>query len=145
MLPRATLAAGLFHGAAGGQGRQGRTPSGRACPVRAARPRRRPEYGIEGLLARNLEHPSAASSPRSPAPWIATGTGQDIAAAWIAKEKLRDVLNLQARVTGSVPCQRQVRDRLFAFYDWCAQHDDIPSSTRWPRRSPGGRTRSPPR
>ena len=30
------------------------------------------------------------------------------------------------RITGSTPCERQVRDRLFAFYDWCAQHDDIP-------------------
>ena len=29
-------------------------------------------------------------------------------------------------MTGSVPCERQVRDRLFAFCDWCAQHDDIP-------------------
>jgi transposase len=36
------------------------------------------------------------------------------------------VLNLRARVTGSTPCERQVRDRLFSFYDWCAQHDDIP-------------------
>jgi transposase len=36
------------------------------------------------------------------------------------------VLNLRARVTGSVPCERQVRDRLFTFYHWCAQHDDIP-------------------
>ncbi len=35
------------------------------------------------------------------------------------------MLNLRARITGSVPCERQVRDRLFAFYDWCAQHDDI--------------------
>jgi hypothetical protein len=52
--------------------------------------------------------------------------GQEIAAAWIAKEKLRDVLNLRARITGPVPCQRQVPDRLFTFYDWCAQHDDIP-------------------
>jgi transposase len=25
-----------------------------------------------------------------------------------------------------VPCERQVRDRLFTFYDWCAQHDAIP-------------------
>ena len=24
------------------------------------------------------------------------------------------------------PCERNVRDRLFAFYDWCAQNDDIP-------------------
>ena len=52
--------------------------------------------------------------------------GQEIAAAWIGKEKLRHALNLRARVTGSVPCQRNVRDRLFAFYDWCAQNDDIP-------------------
>ena len=29
-------------------------------------------------------------------------------------------------MTGSVPCERQVRDRLFAFHDWCARHDDIP-------------------
>jgi len=52
--------------------------------------------------------------------------GQEIAAAWIAKEKLRDVLNLRARVTGSVPCERAVRGRLASFYDWCAQNDDIP-------------------
>ncbi len=51
--------------------------------------------------------------------------GQEILAAWIAKEKLRDVLNLRARVTGSTPCVRDVRGRLATFYDWCAQHDDI--------------------
>ena len=52
--------------------------------------------------------------------------GQEIAAAWIAKEKLRHTLNLRARITGSAPCERNVRDRLFAFYDWCACNDDIP-------------------
>ncbi len=36
------------------------------------------------------------------------------------------MLNLRARVTGSTPCERSVRDRLFAFHDWCARHDDIP-------------------
>ena len=36
------------------------------------------------------------------------------------------MLNLRARVTGSAPCERNVRDRLFRFYDWCAQNDDIP-------------------
>ncbi len=25
-----------------------------------------------------------------------------------------------------MPCERQVRDRLFTFYEWCAQHEDIP-------------------
>src|ERR1022692_1153346 len=52
--------------------------------------------------------------------------GQELLAAWIAKEKLRDALNLRARVTGSAPCERDVRDRLFRFYDWCAANDDIP-------------------
>src|SRR5260370_7413872 len=52
--------------------------------------------------------------------------GQEILAAWIAKEKLRDVINLRARVTGSAPCERAIRGRLCTFYDWCACHDDIP-------------------
>jgi len=30
-----------------------------------------------------------------------------------------------ARFTGSTPGERDVRDRLFRFYDWCAQNDDI--------------------
>ena len=29
-------------------------------------------------------------------------------------------------MTGSTPCERAVRDRLFSFNDWCARHDDIP-------------------
>ena len=29
-------------------------------------------------------------------------------------------------MTGSTPGERDVRGRLFSFYDWCAQHDDIP-------------------
>ena len=35
-------------------------------------------------------------------------------------------IHLRARVTGSTPCERQVRDRLFTFYDWCAQNEDVP-------------------
>jgi hypothetical protein len=41
------------------------------------------------------------------------------------------------------PAERQVRDRLFAFYDWCAQNDTIPELAslaatifRWETRSP---------
>ncbi|MCO5998810.1 hypothetical protein [Actinoallomurus rhizosphaericola] len=45
--------------------------------------------------------------------------------AWIAKEKLRDALNLRARITGSTPPERQVRDALARFYTWRADHDDI--------------------
>lgn len=47
-------------------------------------------------------------------------------AVWIGREKLRDVLNLRARVTGPAPCERSVRDRLFTFCGWCARNDDIP-------------------
>ena len=43
-----------------------------------------------------------------------------------AATQIRHALNLRARITGSVPGEREVRDRLFAFYDWCAQNDDIP-------------------
>jgi transposase len=85
-----------------------------------------PEYGIKSLLARNLEHLTPGQFAKVIDTLDADADGQQIALAWIAKEKLRNVLNLRARVTGSVPCERQVRDRLFAFYDWCAQHEAIP-------------------
>jgi transposase len=127
MLPRATLTADLFHVV---QLAVKATGDVRRRVVRARYGRRGrsgdPEYGIKGLLVRNLEHLSAAQFAKIIDTLDRDRYGQEIAAAWIAKEKLRDVLNLRARVTGSVPCQRQVRDRLFAFYDWCAQHDDIP-------------------
>jgi transposase len=85
-----------------------------------------PEYGIKNLLVRNLEHLSPAQFAKILGTLDRDRYGQEIAAAWIAKEKLRDALNLRARISGSTPCERQVRDRLFSFYDWCAQHDDIP-------------------
>jgi transposase len=85
-----------------------------------------PEYGIKNLLVRNLEHLSPAQFAKVTGALQADPAGEEIAAAWIGKEKLRHALNLRARVTGSVPCERNVRDRLFAFYDWCACNDDIP-------------------
>ena len=84
------------------------------------------EYGTKGLLVRNLEHLSPSQFAKIMDTLGADRHGQEILAAWIAKEKLRDVLNLRARVTGSTPCERDVRGRLASFYDWCAQHDDIP-------------------
>ena len=84
------------------------------------------EYGVKGLLVRNLEHLSPGQFAKVTDALQADAAGQEIAAAWIGKEKLRHALNLRARVTGSAPCERDVRGRLFAFYDWCAQNDDIP-------------------
>ena len=127
MLPGAQLAVDLFHVVhlavkmtgdvrrrvvRGKYGRRGRSGD--------------PEYGIKNLLVRNLEHLSPAQFAKVTGTLDADAGGQEIAAAWIGKEKLRHALNLRARATGSVPCERNVRDRLFAFYDWCACNDDIP-------------------
>jgi hypothetical protein len=75
---------------------------------------------------RNLEHLGPAQFVKIMNTLGSDRHGQQILAAWIAKEKLRDALNLRARVTGSTPCERNVRDRLFTFYYWCAANDDIP-------------------
>ncbi len=75
---------------------------------------------------RNLENLSAAQFAKVMDTLGGDRHGQQILAAWIGKEKLRDALNLRARITRSTPCERDVRGRLFAFYDWCAQNDDIP-------------------
>jgi transposase len=85
-----------------------------------------PEYGIKHLLERNLENLSPDNFAKIIDTLDASAEGQQIAITWIAKEKLRDALKLRARVTGSTPCERQVRGRLFTFYDWCAQHQGIP-------------------
>jgi transposase len=84
-----------------------------------------PEYGVKGLLARNVENLSPEQFDKVIDTLDASAEGQQAALAWIAKEKLRDVLNLRARVAGSTPCERQVRGRLWSFYDWCAQNDQV--------------------
>jgi transposase len=88
-----------------------------------------PEYGIKHLLDRNLETLSPEQFGKIIDALDATAAGQHVALAWIGKEKLRRVLNTRARVTGSVPRERQVRDRLFAFYDWCAQNQQVTELT----------------
>jgi transposase len=84
------------------------------------------EYGVKNLLVRNLEHLSPAQFTKIMSALGRDAAGQELLAAWIAKEKIRDVLNLRARVTRSAPCERDVRDRLFRCYDWCAANDGIP-------------------
>lgn len=84
-----------------------------------------PEYGLKGLLSRNLEDLPPEKFIKVIEILDADGHGQQVLLAWIAKEKLRDALNLRARITRSQPCERQVRDRFFAFYDWCAQNEDV--------------------
>jgi transposase len=130
MLPRARIAVDLFHvvqlavKAAGDvrrrairelYGRRGKSGD--------------PEYGIKHLLEKNLENLSPEQFEKIIETLDTTAPGQHIALAWIGKEKLRRALNTRARVTGSVPCERQARDRLFAFYDWCAQNEQVTELT----------------
>jgi len=75
------------------------------------------EYGVKGLLARNLEHLRPEQFAKVMDTPGADRHGQEIAAAWIGREKLRDALNLRARITRSTPCERDVRGRLASFYD----------------------------
>jgi transposase len=127
MLPHATLVVDLFHVV---QLAVKMTGDVRRRVVREKYGRRGrsgdAEYGVKGLLARNLEHLRPAQFAKVIDTLSGDRRGQQILAAWIGKEKLRDVLSLRARVTGSTPCERDVRDRLFRFYDWCAANDDIP-------------------
>ena len=127
MLPRAQIVVDLLHVV---QLAVKMTGDVRRRVVRARYGRRGrsgdPEYGVKGLLVRNLEHLRPAQFAKVMDTLSRDRHGQEILAAWIAKEKLRDVLNLRARVTGSAPCERDVRGRPFRFYDWCAQNDDIP-------------------
>ena len=127
MLPRARIAVDLFHVV---QLAVKATGDVRRRAIRELYGRRGragdPEYGIKSLLNRNLESLSPEQFEKVIDILDATAPGQQLAIAWIAKEKLRDALKLRARVTGSTPCERQVRDRLFSFYDWCAQNEDTP-------------------
>jgi transposase len=127
MLPHATLVVDLFHVV---QLAVKMTGDVRRRVVRRKYGRRGrsgdPEYGVKSLLVRDLEHLSPGQFAKVMDTLSGSRDGQEILAAWIGKEKLRDALNLRARITRSAPCERDVRDRLFRFYDWCARHDDIP-------------------
>jgi transposase len=139
MLPGARLAVDLFHVV---QLAVKMTGDVRRRAVREKYGRRGrsgdAEYGVKGLLVRNLEHLRPEQFAKVMDILGADRHGQQILAAWIGKEKLRDVLNLRAAVTRSIPCERDVRGRLASFYDWCAQNDDIPelvttarTASRW--------------
>jgi transposase len=54
------------------------------------------------------------------------GDGQQIAAVWIAKEQLRALLALRITKTHVTPAPSAARDKLAAFYLWCADHAHIP-------------------
>jgi transposase len=76
------------------------------------------EWDVRNLLTRNHENLSPRRFARMWNTLIDLGPpGEQILAAWIAKEELRKLLAL-AR---NGPDRHRISQRLFAFYDWCAQ------------------------
>jgi transposase len=89
-----------------------------------------PEYSVKRLLARNTEDLTPAQAAKLWDTLLAAGqTGERILAAYIAKEKLRDVLALSPTRTGITPADSQIRHRLTNFFDWCADFPNIPEIT----------------
>lgn len=76
---------------------------------------------------RNAEDlPPAAAAKLWNTPLDAGAHGQPILAAYIAKEKIRDVLALSPTRTHSTPAYSQIRHRLTEFFTRCATFADIP-------------------
>ncbi len=84
------------------------------------------EYGIKNLLLRNLEHLRPDQYDKIERALADDPHGRQIKAAWIAKEKLRDVIRCRPSFTGHAATASTVRDKLGSFFSWCADHDDIP-------------------
>lgn len=79
-----------------------------------------PEYGIRRRLLRNREDLTIEKFTDMWNRLIDLGqAGEEILAAWIAKEELRALLAL-ARTGAS---RHQISNRLWAFYRWCADTD----------------------
>ena len=86
-----------------------------------------PEYVVKRLLMRNAEDlPPVALAKMWNTLTEAGEHGQRILGAYIAKEKIRDVLALSPARTHVTPAPSQIRHRLGEFFTWCATFDDIP-------------------
>jgi transposase len=85
-----------------------------------------PEYGIKNLLVRNLEHLHPDQFAKIINTLDKDREGQQILLAWIAKEKLRDLIRLRPNITGTIPTPDRIRHHLGAFFTWCADYAHIP-------------------
>lgn len=84
------------------------------------------EYGVKNLLVRNLEHLTPDQFSKIITSLEGDTGGQQILLAWIAKEKLRDLIRLRQGIASRAPTVEQVRHALYEFFAWCATHDHIP-------------------
>jgi len=85
-----------------------------------------PEYGIKNLLVRNLEHLRPEQFEKIINTLDKDPEDQQILLAWIAKEKLRDLIRLRPTITGTTPTPEQIRHHLAEFFTWCADYAHIP-------------------
>lgn len=85
-----------------------------------------PEYGLKNLLLRNREDLRPDQIQKIIDTLIEDDTGHQILLAWIAKEKLRDLLRLRPGIAGTIPTPQRIRHYLFEFYTWCADHAHLP-------------------
>ena len=84
------------------------------------------EYGIKNLLVRNLEHLRPDQFNKIITTLEGDSHGQQILLAWIAKEKLRDLIRLRQPISGTTPTPEQIRHHLYEFFTWCATYQHIP-------------------
>jgi transposase len=143
MLPRARLVVDLFHVV---QLAVQMTGDVRRRVVREKYHRRGrsgdPEYGIKGLLPRNLENLTPAQFGKVIDTLAGDRRGQEILAAWIGKEKLRDALNLRAGSPGPRPASGPCGTGCSASTTGAPRMTTFPSCSPWPGPYPAGRTRS---
>ena len=103
-----------------------------------------PEHGVKGLLVRNLEHLSPGQFAKVMDTLGSSRHGQQILAAWIGKEKLRDALNLRSRITRSAPASVTSAAGCSASMTGALKTTTFPSWSPSPGPSPGGRRGSSP-
>ncbi|MCA1675427.1 MAG: ISL3 family transposase [Actinobacteria bacterium] len=127
MLPHATLALDVFHVVQLATKMVGDVRR-RAIREKYGRRGRSgdPEYGLKNLLVRNLEHLHPDQFAKIIDTLDKDPEGQQILLAWIAKEKLRDLIRLRATITGTTPTPEQIRHHLAEFFTWCADYAHIP-------------------
>jgi len=88
-----------------------------------------PEYGLKNLLVRNREHLRPDQFNKIINILGDDENSQQILLAWIAKEKLRDLIRLRPTITGTAPTPERIRHHLYEFFTWCADFDHLPELT----------------
>jgi transposase len=85
-----------------------------------------PEYALKNLLVRNREQLRPDQLSTILDTLTEDEAGQQILLAWIAKEKLRDLIRLRPTIATTIPTPERIRHHLFEFFTWCADYAHLP-------------------